>query len=131
DVLARVWGAALLGAALDRVVGDLLGVGSVDAAERLGVVEVAGHAEVAIDDEPRPLAHEPARLGAVELVPPALAGPRGNRVEQPADQLPDVMPHIIEKQVRLDQPHSAVDVVAHAARRADAPLARARPAPPA
>ena len=62
--------------------------------------------------------------GLLKTIPPALADAGGNIAEELIDQRPDPVLDVVPRQVGSEQPDAAIDVVADAARRDDAPLLR-------
>ena len=88
EVVAAAERAALLAAAADRMIGDLVGSAPVDPTVRLGVVRSRGTPSSRSTTKRGPCAaHQPAGFFRVEAVAAPLPAPGGSGVEEPADQL--------------------------------------------
>ena len=71
-----------------------------------------------------PFAHQPPQFLGGEAIRPALADAGGNLAEEGVHQGVDPRLHVAQREVGGHQPHAAIDVVAHAARRDDAAFQR-------
>src|SRR5262249_25271625 len=124
EMVAAAERATLLAAALDGVVGDVVGFGPVDAAVGFHVGQVGRDAEAPADDITRPFSQERLHLLVGELVSASAPDPGRDCVEQGADQLADLILYVAVEEARADEAHAAVDVITDPARANDAPFCR-------
>ena len=123
-MIARAERPALIGATVQRAVANVVGLGAIQAAERFGEIDIAINGQMAIDQAGRAGGHQMAELIAIEFVLPAASDAGGNVGEQFADQSFQMRLHFGESQIRADNAHAAINVVADATGRNHAPLLR-------
>src|SRR5262249_11372019 len=117
EVVARAERAALLGAAGQGEVADVVGHGTVEAALGLGVLDIAARRQAAADQVARALGHELPQLLLVELVAARAAGAGGDVAEEIIYQRADLRFDLAEGEIGSDQTYPAVDIVAYPPRR--------------
>ena len=124
EMVAGTQSSTLVGAAREGSLADGIGVGPLQAPVGLGIFDVALAGESAIDEGLWPFRQEQPQLFLVEVESPGSPDARGHAPKQLFDQLSQMRLDVSIEKVGTNQAHSAIDVVAHSARRNDAPFAR-------
>ncbi len=115
EVVARAQRAQLVARPLIGPGADLVRVGAVDAAVLLGALQVHLRGVAALQRPARPLAHHLVHLLAAQLELAAAADAVGAVALQLRRQVVQVGGDVVAAEARAQQPHAAVDVIAHAA----------------
>ena len=120
-MVARAERAELRAAALAGAIGHLGGVGAVEAAVRLGVLDVVGRAEPVLFHHGRcALGQDPVEPRSLQVERTALAGAGGHAAGDLVGELhAALLTQVVGRERRGEQADAAVDVVAHAAGRDD------------
>ena len=113
-------GADLIVAALNRAVADFRCVRASDATVLLGEFEVFLPAEIVFNTPARALLHQIPKIAVRKFQKSMSANARRHALEKPIDNLFQMRLHVIERQVRGDEAHAAVDVEPNATGRDDA-----------
>src|SRR5207253_9617842 len=99
------------------VVGNLIRIGAVEPAVRLGEVDVVLARQTAAHEITRPLRQKLVQLPVAKLEAARLADPRRNVAEQRLDQRAQVRLDLTISEVGAHEPDAAVDIVPDSARR--------------